>query len=114
MKTPSWDLKDLFSSIEDPKIEQLISSAKVRAEKFREKYCGKMTYNLEPENLLISINEYETILSMMVLPQAYGEMIFTVNSIPPANGAFLQKVRKEATEIYAQLIFYSFITSKRF
>ena len=104
-KPPTWDLTDLFSSIHDPKIDQLTNVTMQRTKIFREKYHGRIGELATPSNMLEVIKEYESILSDFVLPQVYGELIFSVDSASSENGAFLQKVRSEAAEIFSQLIF---------
>ena len=104
-KTPSWDLSDLFSSIEDPKIEKSITETAKKATAFREKYRSKLVDFATPTALVGIMKEYEDILSTAVLPLAYGELVFSADSISPEKGAFLQKVRIAVTEIFSQLIF---------
>lgn len=105
-KSPSWDLSDLFSSIEDPKINQLLEKSFDRALKFKESYGGKLESFSTPTQFLEVIKEYESILSEAVLPYAYGELIFTADSISSENGAFLQKVKSKVTEIFSEVIFF--------
>lgn len=107
LKTPpSWDLSDLFSSIDDPEIERVLDESSKRAKKFHKKYRGNLSQFAEPAKLLEIIKEYESILSDAVKPQAYGELVFTVDSINPQNGAFLQKVKTKVTELFSELIFF--------
>ena len=105
-KAPTWDLTDLFSSIEDPKIEQLIEQTARRAKIFQQKYRTNLLLYAKPSALFEALKEYESILSAAIKPQAYGELLFTVDSISPANGAFLQRVKTATTEIFSQLIFF--------
>ncbi|KKQ79721.1 MAG: Oligoendopeptidase F, partial [Candidatus Moranbacteria bacterium GW2011_GWD2_38_7] len=109
---PSWDLSDLFSSVSDPKIEVIINETSKRAKNFKEKYRDKLAAFSEPSQLLPIIKEYESILSDAIKPQAYAELTFTVDSLSPANGAFLQNIRTKVAEIISELIFFELEITK--
>lgn len=104
-KPPSWDLSDLFSSIDDPKIEQILNESSLKAKEFNKKYSGKLD-SFETATFFEIIKQYEEILSDVILPQAYGELIFTTDSTSAKYGAFLQKVKTKVTEIFSELIFF--------
>ena len=52
----TWDLTELFPSINDPSVEKAINEAKVFADAFEKKYRGKIA-SLDPASLLQCIRE---------------------------------------------------------
>ena len=104
-QVPRWDLSALFSSIDDPKINELLEKTKIAAKDFRRRYHTKIEENAQPKNILNVIKEYEAIISGATLPQAYGELIFTVDTANSDKGKFLQTVRSMSTEIFSDLLF---------
>lgn len=104
--SPVWDLSDLFSSIDDPKIDKLLKKSSEKALEFKGKYRGKIGLIADPSEFLEAVRQYELILSETSLPYAFAELIFTVDSTSSENGAFLQKIKTQATEIFSELIFF--------
>ncbi len=104
----SWNLSDLFSSPDDPRIEQTLTSCMSRAVKFQETYQGKInTPDLTAATLVAAIKEYESISQELAKPHVYASLRFSADTSDPANGAFLQKMMEKDTEISIPVIFFS-------
>lgn len=105
--TASWDLSDLFSSIDDPKIESSWSEAMRRAEAFEAKYRGRIdTPDLQPATLLQALGELESLLNEAGKPVQFAELIFSADTSKPEHGAFMQKQMEKHTELSVKLMFF--------
>lgn len=103
---PSWDLSDLFSHINDPKIEQNLKRSLKRAEAFAKANKGKIKASIKPEALLKMIREYESIVEESGKPEIYAMLVFSADSQNPKHGAFYQKTKQEGLKIYQAMLFF--------
>jgi oligoendopeptidase F len=104
---PSWDLSDLFSSIDDPKIEESLANLRERAEEFAEKYRGKINNpDLTTDMMLSAITEYEAISQDLDKPLTYAHLRFSVDTTDASLGAFIQRMQELTTEISIVLLFF--------
>ena len=102
-----WNLGDLFSSMDDPRIEQDINVLKKRAEIFAEKYRGKINSpQLDAATLAEALKEYEAIGQESSKPQNFAHLLFSTSSNDPAVGAFMQKMQERGTELSLILLFF--------
>ena len=63
MKSPTWNLADFYSGIEDEKITQDLKNIAKNVKNFVAKYHGK-TAKLKAEELLLAIKNYEKSLEL--------------------------------------------------
>lgn len=102
-----WDLSDLYSSPDDPRIEETLSEVKQRAERFADTYKGKIdSPDLTASTLSGALREYESISQEGAKPGSYASLRFAADASDPARGAFLQKMMEQGTEISLPLIFF--------
>jgi oligoendopeptidase F len=102
-----WKLDDLFSGMNDPKIEATLAAQMKRAEAFASKYRGKIsTPDLTAETLHSAISEFESICVESGKPGNYAGLLFATNSNDPAVGAFMQKITEKGTELNLALMFF--------
>ncbi|HEX8974364.1 MAG TPA: M3 family oligoendopeptidase [Patescibacteria group bacterium] len=111
-RIPAWDLGDLFSSIDDPRIETLFAELLERAEKFHKKYHSKIEKITSAKKLKEALVEYESIFNAAIKPQAYGYLAFSAASDDPRNGFFLQKARRMFAEVTSKLVFFDLEVSR--
>ncbi|NMC82167.1 MAG: M3 family oligoendopeptidase [Armatimonadetes bacterium] len=105
--TTTWDLSDLFSGLDDPRIEQTLNAQKTRAQAFAAKYRGNIdSPSLTAETLRDAIAEYESIVQERDKPAVYASLLFSTDTGNPEYGAFLQKVRERSTDISLDLMFF--------
>jgi oligoendopeptidase F len=103
----AWNLGDLFSGIDDPRIEEALTSAKSRAEAFQKTYQGKIdTPDLTASTLAASLRELEAIGVLSAKPGSFASLKFAADTSDPANQAFMQKMMERGTEISIPLIFF--------
>ncbi len=103
---PSWDLSDLYKSINDPQINKDIQKGLERAKAFKEKYQNKLI-SLSPMQLLEAIKEIEALHEESDKPICYASLFHAADSAKPEHGALVSKLQEECTEIHNQTTFFS-------
>ncbi len=102
-----WDLSDLFSGPDDPKIEATWEVAKKRASDFAARYRGQINRpDLQASTLASAIKDYEAMTQEAAKPVTFAHLNFTTDSGNPAAGAFLQKQMTKSTELSVELMFF--------
>jgi len=103
-----WDLGDLYSGIDDPRIDSLLDDLQKRAEQFERDYKGKIdSATLTAATLASAVREYEAIESESNKPGCYAHLMFSTDTGDPARGAFLQKMQERGTALSLPLIFFT-------
>jgi oligoendopeptidase F len=104
----AWDLRDLYSGINDPKIAADLAAARKSAEAFEAKYRGKIaTLSADSaEFLRQSVRELEQLYEVLDKPLCYASLVHAAKTDVPAHGALLSKTREERTAINKHLIFF--------
>ncbi len=102
-----WDLKDLYSGLNDPRIERDRKSLLKRAEKFEKTYRGKInSKSLTPKKLSNAVKELESISERIGKLLSYAYLVFAADTSKPEHGAFLQSVQESSTKLRGHLIFF--------
>ena len=100
-----WDLSDLYSGPDDPKIEQEAGGAERDAAAFRERYYGKVA-ELDAAGLAEATAELERIESAIDRALTYAHLRFATNMAEPERGALLSKLKERAAGIETTLLFF--------
>lgn len=104
---PRWSLDDLFSGIDDPRIEETLNRSLERARKFEERYREAMfSPELEPGTLLEAIREYESLQQESARPLAYAGLHYSTDTGDPQRGALLQRTQESMTQVSIHLLFF--------
>lgn len=102
-----WDLTDLYSGIEDPKIKKDLRRAALKAKSFEQKYRRKINSKaLTPSTLLNAVEELESISEKIGKLLSYAYLVFATDTKNPKHGAFLQSIQEKSTEIRKHLMFF--------
>jgi oligoendopeptidase F len=102
-----WDLSALFSSIDDPRIEETWAKAMESADKFAAKYRGKIdAADLSAQTLGAALKEIEDLYTQVAKPMSFANLMFATDSADPKIGAFMQKQRERGTELSVKLMFF--------
>jgi len=105
--TVRWDLSALFSSLDDPKIEETWLKANERADAFADRFRGKVNApGLTAQTLAEALREIEAIYNEVTKPMGYGGLLFSTDSGDPAVGAFMQKQRERGTALSVKTMFF--------
>src|SRR5947209_20520004 len=105
--TIRWDLTDLFTGPDDPRIEQSWIRENERAEEFAKRYRGQINAaGLTATTLLNALQELEVIAQEASKPVNFAQLSFVTETGNPAKGAFLQKQMEKSTELNVRLMFF--------
>lgn len=102
----TWDLRDLYQSFDDPKIDQDLAQAKRRAEAFEKAYRGKISAGPAAETLLAALQELESLYEQMDRPMVFASLLHAGKTDDPKHGALVARTREERTVINKHLIFF--------
>lgn len=107
---PRWNLDDLFTAPDDPRIEETLNAVTAGSKIFTERYKGNVAA-LTPAELNSAIAEYERLYQENSKPSAYSGLRFAADTAPE-NGAFLQKIREAITQSTLPLLFFEIELSR--
>jgi len=102
----AWDLSDLYSRLDDPKIERDLTEAQKRAEKFELSYRGKIAPGPTPVLLHKAMTELEALAEQMDRPLIYAHLVHAAKTDDPLHGKLLALTRERRTAINKHLIFF--------
>ena len=104
---PTWDLSDLYSGLQDPRLEADLAEALERAVQFEKDWRGRIaTPDLAPEALARALDEFEGLQRKAALPQSYASLLFSTDTTDPRRGALVQRTQELGSEIATHLIFF--------
>jgi oligoendopeptidase F len=101
----TWELTELFQSINDPKIAQTITQATEMATNIEKKYKGKIA-GLTPQGLLACLQEVEEFDRKFSDVGLFSSLMFAANMTLPETQALNDKINKLDAQISKQLAFY--------
>ena len=101
-----WDLHELFSGIADPKIETVLADAKVKAERFVERYRGKLA-ELSPEGLAEAYETLEAISGPLYHVGQYVNLLYAVDTADDQIKATLANIQQSSSAISNLLVFFT-------
>jgi len=103
----TWDLSDLFSGIDDPRIDETYRNGIDRAKEFSSKYRGNIDVpDLSARTLSEALSEYESLMQDVDKPLNYASLLFAADTSNPKYGAFVQDMTERRTEIAISLMFF--------
>ena len=105
--TVKWDLSDLYSGVDDPRIEDTFATQLARTEEFAAKYREKIdSPDLTAETLKEALVEFENIQQEIDKPLTYASLLHAADTSDPARGAFLQRMRERHSDLIVRLVFF--------
>jgi oligoendopeptidase F len=102
----TWDLSELFSSINDPSIEKAINEARVSADIYEKAYRGKIA-SFDSANLLTCLQEMEKFDVKIGNVSLFASLSFAANMTLPEVQALYDKISKFEAQLGKQLAFFS-------
>src|SRR5690349_23277164 len=100
-----WDLSDLFSSYDDPRIDETLDACRSEAEGFAVRTRGKVA-TLKPGELLAAVKELEQIEDSLSRVANYSSLLYSADSMKPEYQDLDQRVEQRVTEIHNLLLFF--------
>ena len=104
----TWDLSDLFSGPDDPRIAEALDRATKDAEAFAAAYRGTIDVPNGPSvtHLLTTIRTLEDIWERVDRVASYSHLVFSSDTSKPAHRDLQQKVQIQTTAIQNLLLFF--------
>jgi len=103
-----WDLSDLFSGHDDPRINAVLEECLKRAEGFSARFRGTLSRpgGPAPEHLLRGLEEWEEIEESLSRVSTYAGLLYAADSARAEYQDLEQKVEQRATEVRNLLLFF--------
>ncbi|HET6370893.1 MAG TPA: M3 family oligoendopeptidase [Nitrospiria bacterium] len=106
-KDITWDLSDLYRSLDDPALERDLTEALERAKKFEAKYRSQISPRPPaPDTLLAAFQEMESIREQADRAMSFVFLLFAADTQNPRHGAMMQKTQERLTELRKHLLFF--------
>ena len=104
---PSWNLSDLYSGDDDPKIEADLQKGADLAKQFIANWREIVISGCyQAEQLAKAMADYEQINVLLTLPSAYADLRFAIESKNEAVGALSQHCSESISAIFTDLLFF--------
>jgi oligoendopeptidase F len=104
----TWDLTDLYPSVDAPAIDADLNAGLERARAFAARYRG--TINVPggpaPEWVAAALRELEAISELSAKPSIYAELLHAADTRPAAHGALVARTQEKHSEIHNHLVFF--------
>lgn len=104
--TPNWNLNDLYTGINDPKIEQDITTLKKDIQAFNGQYEG-MIATLDASALAAALTSYEAIQEAFNKLYCYAFLLFAEEMTHTENKQFYQTTKESLIAASSALIFFT-------
>ena len=101
---PTWNLKDFYTGIDDPQIQQDLDQASTGAQSLAQTYEGKVE-QLSADELATLVKTHEGIQEVLGKAMSYAYLLFAENRTIEAHGNFLQQMKEKVTDISQNLLF---------
>jgi len=101
-----WDLSELFSGLDDPKIDIVLNESRQQAEGFVKQYRGKLG-DLTPEALAGAYNELEAISGPLYRLGMFVNLEYAVDTADDRIKALLGKIEQSSSTTSNLLVFFS-------
>ena len=104
----TWDLSDLFSSYDDPRIDATLKQCRAQAEAFAERYRGRIedADNLTAETVFQALQALEAIQESLNRVGSYAGLLYASDTSRPEYQDLEQRVEQRSTEIKNLLLFF--------
>ncbi|PLY03385.1 MAG: oligoendopeptidase F [Desulfuromonas sp.] len=104
--TDKWDLSPIYSSIDDPKIENDLKKAVADAAAFSRAYKGKIAVGPDVSTLAAALRDYEELQRLALVPYHYAYLLFAGNSEDESHKALLARAREILTAVTEETLFF--------
>ncbi len=103
-----WDLGDLFTSPDDPRLGETEQWARAEAEAFARDYRGRIRVEggPAPELMAEALHRYEALLDASYKIHAYAYLRHAADTTAPGVGALLSRSQELTTRVQTQIMFF--------
>ncbi|MBO4957111.1 MAG: M3 family oligoendopeptidase [Rickettsiales bacterium] len=102
---PTWDLKDLYSGLDDKNINNDVNKLEKRIKNFNKEYTNKIE-ELNGYQLYKALLEYEGISELIGKIMSFAYLKYAENLSIEENVLFYQKMSEKMTKLSSNLIFF--------
>lgn len=104
----TWDLSDLFSSYDDPRIDATLKECRAQAEAFAERYRGRIedADSLTAETVFQTLQALEAIQESLNRVGSYADLLYASDTSRPEYQDLEQRVEQRSTAIKNLLLFF--------
>lgn len=103
---PTWDLSDLYSHIDDPKINQDLELSESSIKFFTTQYEGKLQ-TLTGDQLFTAIQTFENLQESLGKLSTFAYLIYAENRLNEKGLVFFQKMRESVSQQTSHLVFFT-------
>jgi oligoendopeptidase F len=101
----AWDLEPLVEGEGEGGVESRLDDALIHAKTFAERYAGRLD-ELDGAGLREAMSELAVIHELIGRAGYYAALRFSTDTADPANGALLQRVQEQETQLQTTLLFF--------
>jgi oligoendopeptidase F len=99
-----WDLGDLYSGREDPRLSADLEKSLARAEALGGRLRGRVA-SLAPAELAAAVAEYEAVLEQSGRAGTFAYLDWSTGTEDPARGALLARLQEHSSRLHQGLLF---------
>jgi oligoendopeptidase F len=99
-----WDLSDLYSGREDPRLSADLKESLARAEALGGKFRGRVA-SLSAGELAAAVAEYEAILEQAGRAGSFAYLDWSTGTEDPPRGALLARLQEHSAQLHQRLLF---------
>ncbi|MFT6581886.1 MAG: oligoendopeptidase F [Alphaproteobacteria bacterium] len=108
---PEWDLSDLYSGMDAPKLEADLTQSAARATAFAEQYKDHLA-GLDGAALAAAIVEYEQLDEVLSAIMSYSGLLHAGAVSDPDVGQFYQTMQERVNDIATSMLFFTLELNK--
>lgn len=107
-RLPAWDLSDLFSGPEDPKIKTELKRADKMARSFRKRFRSRdgLTFSGSDKDLLQALKAYEKLQITLTKLVDFASLWLAESASDPNRGAFWHEMQHAVLAIDKEVLFF--------
>ncbi|HEV7585960.1 MAG TPA: M3 family oligoendopeptidase [Solirubrobacteraceae bacterium] len=105
LEATAWDLEPLVDGEGTEGVERRLQEALERARAFAERHAGRLA-ELDGAGLAEAMAELAEIYELVSRAGHYAMLRFSTDTADPANGALLQRVQEQETQVQTTLLFF--------
>ena len=103
---PTWDLSDLYSGPEDPRLAADLDRVEAEARAFESRLSGRLA-TLPGDAMAQAIADYERMWEALGRVTSFAGLLFSGDAEDAANGRFYQTTQERVTLISSHLLFFT-------
>jgi oligoendopeptidase F len=100
-----WNLSELYSGPDDPRLQEHMESARTQALTFAQAWRGRVSA-LAATELLQAVREREAVATAAARPLHYAQLLFAADTADPRHGALVAAAQECLSEVDREVLFF--------